>query len=70
MTRINFTFEEVECLDCGHYAPKAILLSASSFSPPPSEYSYDGECPKCGSENTKVSGLNDCIKDSMDKDRK
>lgn len=54
MTRINLTTDTVKCLDCGHSAPKAILLSASSFSPPPEGYSYDGECPECGSENTST----------------
>ena len=55
MVMIDLTFETIVCKDCDHEAPGANLLSASSFSPPPKEYSYDGRCPKCGSSNTTVS---------------
>ena len=56
MAMIDLTFETIICRDCGHEAPGANLLSASSFAPPPNKYSYDGRCPKCGSSNTTVLG--------------
>ena len=55
MSMVDLTFETLICRYCGHEAPGAKLLSASSFAPPPKEYSYDGRCPKCGSSNTIVS---------------
>ena len=52
MSMITLRFTEYLCNDCGHKSPAADLLSFSIFAPPPDNYSYDGECLKCGSKNT------------------
>ena len=54
MTIIEPTFKDVKCNDCGNLAPEAELVSFNSFTPIPKEYSLDGNCPKCGSENTQI----------------
>ena len=52
------------CNDCGHVSECGNLISFSTFSPPPSGYSYDDTCLKCSSANTKkieVDGLDSDI---------
>lgn len=59
MSIVNFTFETVTCNDCGKQSQKAILSSYNTEAPPPSDLSYDGSCPFCQSDNTKITGLFD-----------
>lgn len=54
MTLFTPTFKNVHCKDCDHIAPEGILMSFNTDTGIPDEYSFDGECPKCGSENTIV----------------
>ena len=53
MAIVEPTFKSYICNVCGHVSEGGQLLSFSTFAPPPSEYTYDGSCLKCGSEDTK-----------------
>lgn len=53
MAIVEPTFKSYICNVCGHVSEGGQLLSFSTFSPPPSEYTYDGSCLKCGSQDTK-----------------
>ena len=52
MSLVNFLFRPLVCEDCGEVSPVAELVSYNTLAPPPSGYSYDGECIHCGSVNT------------------
>jgi hypothetical protein len=56
MSLASLTFRTVVCNDCSKESPEAALASYSDFAPPPSDWSYDGRCPFCGSKNTTITG--------------
>lgn len=61
MSLASLTFRTVVCNDCDKEAPEANLTSYSDVAPPPSDWSYDGKCPFCLSENTTIAGpYEDC----------
>ena len=53
MTLFTPSMNVLICNDCGHVSECGELMSFNSWTPLPSNFSFDGACTKCSSDNTK-----------------